>query len=201
MAVTVKLTDTHTNNAWQLQIYIIQCSAMYASYIFVNVTEGADRNRHSKICSGDIFVEVKDQDLLLFRENIKGRGITVTSQLNGVSVVFSTVCSSPDKRKHQSSASPAFVRGIHRWSAKSPHKGPVTRNMFPFDGVIMENYKLSRLRNYYIQWSIRQDDLGDLGCKQQNIRHFMKCHPSGKITYMNGNIKHLACWVPFTNMD
>ena len=25
-----------------------------------------------------------------------------------------------------------FVRGIHRWSADSPHKAPVSRKMFPF---------------------------------------------------------------------
>ena len=41
------------------------------------------------------------------------------------------------KRKHQSSASLAFVRGIHRSPADSHHKGPVTRKMFPFDDVIM----------------------------------------------------------------
>ena len=41
------------------------------------------------------------------------------------------------QRKHQSSASLAFVRGIHRLSVDSPHKGPVTRKTFPFDGVIM----------------------------------------------------------------
>ena len=29
------------------------------------------------------------------------------------------------------------VRGIHRWPVNSPHKGPVTRKMFPFDDVIM----------------------------------------------------------------
>ena len=39
--------------------------------------------------------------------------------------------------KHQSSASLAFVRGIQRWPVNSPHKLPVTRKMFPFDGVIM----------------------------------------------------------------
>ena len=42
-----------------------------------------------------------------------------------------------DQRKHQSSASLAFVRGIHRCPVNSPHKGPVTRKMFPFDDVIM----------------------------------------------------------------
>ena len=39
-------------------------------------------------------------------------------------------------KKHQSSASLAFVRGIHRW----PHKWPVTRKMFPFDDVIMSSH-------------------------------------------------------------
>ena len=44
-----------------------------------------------------------------------------------------------DQRKHQSSASLAFVRGIHRSPVNSPHKSPVTRKMFPFDDVIMES--------------------------------------------------------------
>ena len=42
-----------------------------------------------------------------------------------------------DQRKHRSSASLAFVRGIHRWPMNSLHKGPVTRKMFPFDDVII----------------------------------------------------------------
>ena len=42
-----------------------------------------------------------------------------------------------DQRKHQSSVSLAFVLEIHRWPVNSPHKWPVTRNMFPCDDVIM----------------------------------------------------------------
>ena len=42
-----------------------------------------------------------------------------------------------DPRKHQSSASLAFVGGIHQWTLNSPHKGSVTRKTFPFDDVIM----------------------------------------------------------------
>ena len=34
--------------------------------------------------------------------------------------------------RHQSSASLAFVRGIHRWPVNSPHTWPVARKMFPF---------------------------------------------------------------------
>ena len=41
-------------------------------------------------------------------------------------------------RKHQSSASLAFVRGIHRRLVNSPPKMPVTRKVFPFDDVIMK---------------------------------------------------------------
>ena len=50
----------------------------------------------------------------------------------------SIVCSGADQRKHQSSAPLALVRGIHLSPVNSPHKGPVTRKMFPFDDVIMK---------------------------------------------------------------
>ena len=58
------------------------------------------------------------------------------SQITGVSIVYSTVCSGPDRKKHQSPASRAFVTGIHQCPVNSPHKGPVMRKMFPFDDVI-----------------------------------------------------------------
>ena len=61
----------------------------------------------------------------------------IASQITSLTVVYSIVYSGADQRKHQSSASLAFVRGIHRGPVNSPHKGPVTRKMFPFDDVIM----------------------------------------------------------------
>ena len=63
--------------------------------------------------------------------------IAMVSQTTSLTIVYSTVYLGTDERKHQSSASLAFVRGIHRWPVNSPHKGPVTRKMFPFDDVIM----------------------------------------------------------------
>ena len=60
------------------------------------------------------------------------------SQITSLTVVYSIVYSGVDQRKHQSSASLAFVWGIHRWPVNSSHQGPVTRKMFPFDDVIME---------------------------------------------------------------
>ena len=61
----------------------------------------------------------------------------MASQNSSLPIVYSTVYSGADNRKHQSSASMAFVRGIHRWLVNAPHKGPVARQMFPFDDVIM----------------------------------------------------------------
>ena len=54
-----------------------------------------------------------------------------------LTIVYSTIYSGADQSKHQSSASLAFVWGIHRGPVNSPHKWPVTRKMFPFDDVIM----------------------------------------------------------------
>ena len=59
-------------------------------------------------------------------------------------IVCSTVCSGADQRKHQSSASLAFVGGIHRWLVDSPHKGPVTQKTCPFDDVIMAKHYFVR---------------------------------------------------------
>ena len=61
----------------------------------------------------------------------------IASQITSLTIVYSNVYSSADQRKHQSSASLAFVLGIHRWPVNSPHKWPVTWKMFPFDDVIM----------------------------------------------------------------
>ena len=61
----------------------------------------------------------------------------VASQITSLTIVYSTFYLDADQRKHQNSASPPFVRGIHRGPVNSPHKWPVTRKMFPFDDVIM----------------------------------------------------------------
>ena len=55
----------------------------------------------------------------------------MASQITSLAIVYSIIYSGADQRKHQSSASLAFVRGIHRWPENSPHKGPVMRKMFP----------------------------------------------------------------------
>ena len=61
----------------------------------------------------------------------------MASQITSLAIVYLTEYSGTDQRKHQSSASLAFVRRIHRGPVNSPQKWPVTRKMFPFDDVIM----------------------------------------------------------------
>ena len=64
---------------------------------------------------------------------------TMASQITSLMIFYSTIYSDTDQRKHQSSASLVFVRGIHRWPVNSPHKRPVMRKIFSFDDVIMLN--------------------------------------------------------------
>ena len=62
---------------------------------------------------------------------------TMASQITSLAIVYSNVYSRRRSKKHQSSPSLAFVRGIHRWPVNFPHKWPVTRKMFPLDDVII----------------------------------------------------------------
>ena len=48
---------------------------------------------------------------------------TMEYQITSLTIVYKTVYSSAYQRKHQSSASLAFVRGCHRWPVNSPHIG------------------------------------------------------------------------------
>ena len=86
----------------------------------------------------------------------------MASQINSLAIVCWTVYSGADQRKHQSSASLAFVRGIHRWPVNSSHKWPVTRKMFPFDDVIMSNsdlvsFVVAHVRQVTVPVSIQGD--------------------------------------------
>ena len=61
----------------------------------------------------------------------------MASEITSLMIVYSTVYSRSDQRKHQSFASLAFVWRIHRWLVNSLNKWPVMQKMFPFDDVIM----------------------------------------------------------------
>ena len=92
-----------------------------------------DHYAHVNSCDEDYsYMLHADYDSLQWRHKD-----TMASQITSLTIVYSTVYSGTDQRKHQSSASLAFVQGIRRWPVNSPHKGLVTRKMFPFDDVIM----------------------------------------------------------------
>ena len=83
----------------------------------------------------------------------------MASQITNLTIVYSGA----DKRKHQSSASLALVRGIRRWPVNCPHKGSTTRTIFSFDDVIMVlalasvrqgHSKFERLSSIYDHFSI-----------------------------------------------
>ena len=84
----------------------------------------------SQICP----VDVVGATIAYYTEAIMG---TIASQITSLTIVYSTVYSEADQRKHQSSASLAFVWGIHRGPVNSQHKWPVTWKIFSFDDVIM----------------------------------------------------------------
>ena len=76
----------------------------------------------------------------------------IASQITSLTIVFSTVYLDTDHKKHQSAASLAFVRGIHRRPVNSPHKWPVTRKMIPFDDVIMSYSMPGKRAPCYTRW-------------------------------------------------
>ena len=99
---------------------------------WVNNREAGDLRRHR--AHSDVTVMMFAHYQTHYTDVITG---TIASQITSLTIVYSIVHSGTDQRKHQSSASLAFVLGIHRWPVESPHKGPVTRKMFPFDDVIV----------------------------------------------------------------
>ena len=99
----------------------------------------ANSNAHFIVCNAKIATEVSWRSFISpVKHYIDVMMGAVASQITSFRVVYSTVYSDSDQRKHQSCAPLAFVRGIHR----GPHKWSVTRKMFLFDDVIMENGRL-----------------------------------------------------------
>ena len=127
----------HHYHKWSVMQKTFTCHVVIIVITYIESTRLANN------C--DIFVEKRgmweDEHLLLhfsiivhYCDVIMGE---MASQITSLTIVYSTVYSDTDQRKHQSSSSLAFVRGIHRGPVNSPHKWPVTRKMFPFDDVIM----------------------------------------------------------------
>ena len=100
------------------------------------------------------------------------------TQITGVSTAYLTGCSGADQWKHQSCASLAFVRGIHRGPVNSPHKGPVTWKMFPFDDVIMNGQRHTLVILWVSVYSYISIKVHVLSC--QNVYCFYDWHFANK---------------------
>ena len=74
----------------------------------------------------------------------------MASQITNVTIAYSNVYSGADQRKHQSSASPAFVNS------------PVTRKMFPFDDIIMFTLVTITLVHTNVRIFFKSDLLSDV---------------------------------------
>ena len=121
----------------------------------------------------------------------------MASQITSHTIVYSTVYSDADPREHQSSASLAFVWGIHRGPVNSPHKWLVTRKMYPFHDVV-------------IVWYCQRGATINTLYTEQNSRHF--ADDILKYTYMKNRIMirfslvlfpkiHLKFAITWTNND
>ena len=77
----------------------------------------------------------------------------MASQITSLAIVYSSVYSGAYQRQYQNSSSLAFVRRIHRSPVNSPHKGPVTWKMFPFDDDIV-HHASELYQRQVISWQV-----------------------------------------------
>ena len=104
----------------------------------------------------------------------------MASQITNLKIVTHPFIQIADQRKLQSSASPAFVREIHRWPVNFPYKRQITRKIFQFGDVIITSY----LPHHASRRAIRNMQLLFL---RNNL-----FNPNGCLILIGG---------PFTNID
>ena len=107
-----------------------------------------------------------------------------------ITIVYSTVYSGADQRKHQSSASLAFARGINRSLVNSPHKWLITRKMFPLMTSSCTSTSCSSYCYQFLSWD-RWDEFS-----RRLIDHpcdLFTMHPTGP----SSNIKSIFLAIGF----
>ena len=132
-------------------------------------------NSYQLPCGDDVIAQQNPSAQLHYNDVIMG---AIVSQITSLTIVFSTVYSDVDQRKHQNSASLAFVGVVHRGPVNSPHKWAVTRKMLPFDDVIME----------YV-WCVPGGDVG-IATKCENM--FLENYSSHYVNHLVANINSVG---------
>ena len=101
-------------------------------------------------------------------------------------------------KKHQSSASLAYVREIHRWPVNSAHKGPVTYKMYPFDDFIVWNIYFILMvtvnRNFSEQALYIHDAFSQ---RQRSCSGIIHCSPTAMLHIC---INHCTFWFETTTI-
>ena len=128
------------------------------------------------------------------------------SQITSLTIVCSNVYSTQIKKKHQSSASLTFVRGIHRWLVNSRHKGPVTRKMFLFDDVMKEfpsQRPIALMSSVTSAWTngwVNNRDASDLRCHRAHYEVIVMCFVESFCSlgnHVRWNVKTVMFWISF----
>ena len=97
-------------------------------------------------------------------------------------------------KKNQSSASLAFVWGIHRGPVNSPHKWPVTRKMCPFDDVIMCNI-------VWWKWSSHGDYCRNRPIPNHRKAWFVRVHTFFRCTLSYAHLKTICHTLKWLDSD
>ena len=103
-------TATATNGAqWRSAAFTHGCvCVLWRSTAFIHgFWTAAERRQKPPMCNSGL-TDLHYNDVIMS---------AMASQLTSLTIVYSIVYSGADQIKHQSSASLAFVRGIHRWPA------------------------------------------------------------------------------------
>ena len=117
----------------------------------------------------------------------------IASQITNLTIFCSTVYADANQRKHQSSASLAFVWGIHRGPVNSTPKWPVTRKMFPFDDIIMNGITAVLYKAIYITFRCVYWHWGNNTNAPVPVKHPWKLWVKGPIrTYGTITMKRAA---------
>ena len=111
----------------------------------------------------------------------------MTYQITGISTVCSAVCSGAHQRKHQTSASLAFVMGNHWWPVDSLHKGPV----FPFDDIVMQIIESKQSILLFLTKAVRYVTVTDNVSCIKSIVTPMVDHNGMCFKYMHGWMGHI----------
>ena len=132
-----------------------------------------------------------------YNDVIKG---AMASQITNRAIVYSTVHTGAYPRKHQSSASLAFVRGLPRGPVNSPHKWPVTRKMIQFDDVIMNwqcnnEFMCLYYRNHRNLGVIMMPTLSSLAAPEDPVPPVTTKLTSWQISRFSDIIKRIRKWL------